>query len=44
MDVGIGFDSMFEIAIQAIIILSDPSRIFFLVSGVLIGLVIGVIP
>ncbi|MDX1485944.1 MAG: tripartite tricarboxylate transporter permease [Alphaproteobacteria bacterium] len=44
LQAGVGFDSMFEMAMQAIVILSDPTRIAFLVSGVLMGLVIGVIP
>ncbi|MBT6801883.1 MAG: tripartite tricarboxylate transporter permease, partial [Rhodospirillales bacterium] len=35
---------MFDMAIQALVILSDPSRIMFLVAGVLMGLVVGVIP
>ena len=35
---------MFGMAGEALVILSDPLRIVFLVSGVLMGLVIGVIP
>jgi len=40
----VDFGTMLEMAGQALIILSDPTRIFFLISGVLMGLVIGVIP
>ncbi len=43
-EAAVAFQSMFENAMQAIVILSDPSRIVFLVAGVLMGLVIGVIP
>jgi TctA family transporter len=44
LQAGLGFDSMFAMAMQAIVILADPARITFLISGVLMGLVIGVIP
>ncbi|MDH3239554.1 MAG: tripartite tricarboxylate transporter permease [Alphaproteobacteria bacterium] len=40
----VAIHSMLENAMQAIVILSDPARIGFLISGVLLGLVIGVIP
>ncbi|MGY9006719.1 MAG: tripartite tricarboxylate transporter permease [Alphaproteobacteria bacterium] len=35
---------MFDMAIHALVILSDPMRIMFLLAGVLMGLVVGVIP
>ena len=40
----LGFDLMTQMAGQAILILADPTRLLFLISGVLMGLVIGVIP
>ena len=44
MESGVGIESMLTMALQALDIISDPSRIIFLISGVLMGLVIGVIP
>ena len=44
MESGVGIESMLTMALQALDIISDPSRIVFLISGVLMGLVIGVIP
>lgn len=44
LDTALTFQTMGREAIQAIYILADPSRLVFLVAGVLLGLVIGVIP
>lgn len=46
MDAGtlVGFDAMGREAFQALFILFDPSRLVFLVAGVLMGLTIGIIP
>lgn len=40
----IGFDAMGREAVQALFILFDPTRLMFLVAGVLMGLTIGIIP
>ena len=37
-------DFMLQMAGKAVVIMADPTRLFFLASGVLIGLMLGVIP